>query len=74
KSGGFATMGIDYYDLGMKAAEMAVEILRGADPATMPVQTVPGDEITINQEVLIQLGIDIPERFQVYVQEVEAPE
>lgn len=74
KSGGFATMGIDYFDLGMKAASMAVEVLEGADPATMPIQTVPGDEITINEEVVEILGIEIPERFQGYVQALELPE
>jgi len=74
KSGGFATMGIDYFDLGVKAASMAVEVLEGADPATMPIQTVPGDEITINEEVVEILGISIPERFQGYVQALEPPE
>lgn len=41
KGGGLATLSISYYDLGYKAGEMAVDILKnGADPATMPIEYV----------------------------------
>jgi len=36
--GGLASYGIDYYQLGYQAGEMAVEILKGADPKDMPIQ------------------------------------
>lgn len=63
ESGGLATYGIDYYNLGYKAGQMAVEILNGADPSTMAIQYLPADEceLTVNQTVADELGITIPE-------------
>lgn len=40
KGCGVATLSISYYDIGVRAGEMAVEILRnGADPSTMQIET-----------------------------------
>lgn len=63
--GGLATYGIDYYKLGYKAGEMAVDILQnGTDPATMPIGYLTADqcEMTVNQDtlaVLEGLGLDL---------------
>ncbi len=60
---GLATLSISYYDLGVKAAEMAYEILvNGANPAEMPIEYV-SDGITAkyNPEIAEALGITIPE-------------
>ena len=46
KTGGLATLSISYYDLGVKAGEMAVDILKnGKNPADMPIEFV-SDNIT----------------------------
>ncbi len=61
-AGGLATYGLDYYQLGYIAGEMAVEILtKGADPAKMPVQFLPADkcELTVNEETAAEIGIDL---------------
>lgn len=61
-AGGLATYGIDYYQLGYMAGQMAVEILRdGADPATMPIGYLSADqcELSVNDETAAALGIDI---------------
>ena len=60
---GLATLSISYYDLGVKAAEMAYEILvNGANPAEMPIEYV-SDGITAkyNPEIAEALGITVPE-------------
>lgn len=60
---GVATLSISYYDLGVKAAEMAYDILvNGASPAEMPIQYV-SDGITekYNAEIVEALGITVPE-------------
>lgn len=60
---GLATLSISYYDLGVKAAEMAYEILvNGADPAQMPIGYV-SDGITekYNADIAEALDITIPE-------------
>lgn len=64
EAGFLATYSISYYDLGLKAGEMAFEILvNGADPATTPIFTFDTSNLTlfINQEVADALGIVIPE-------------
>lgn len=61
-AGGLATYGIDYYQLGYMAGQMAVEILRdGTDPATMPIGYLSADqcELSVNDETAAALGIDV---------------
>lgn len=60
--GGLVTYGIDYYELGYKAGEMAVKILtEGAEPAEMPIEYLSSEECTlaVNQETADALGIDV---------------
>ncbi len=60
---GLATLSISYYDLGVKAAEMAYEILvNGANPAEMPIEYVSeGITAKYNAEIAEALGITVPE-------------
>lgn len=60
--GGLATYGINYYELGYKAGQMAVRILtEGADPAEMPIEYLSSEEcaLHVNEDTASQLGIDI---------------
>ncbi len=60
--GGLATYGLDYYQLGYLAGEMAVDILvNGKEPAEMPIQFLPADkcELTVNEETAKAIGIDV---------------
>ena len=62
KEGGFATYGINYYELGYKAGEMAAQILtEGADPAEMPIGYLAAEEcsLMINGDTAETLGIDV---------------
>ena len=57
---GIATMSIDYYDLGYKTGEMAVEILaNGADITTMKIEYTPAEKVSYlyNEEICTELGI-----------------
>lgn len=63
ENGGTATYGLNYYNLGVKTAEMAYEVLaNGADTATMAIQYLPAEELdfTVNEDILAQLGIELP--------------
>ncbi|MFV0343398.1 MAG: ABC transporter substrate binding protein [Anaerocolumna sp.] len=63
EAGGLATYGIDYYQLGLLTGKQAVKILEGtATTAEMPIEYLSADqcELTINEEVAEQLGIEIP--------------
>ena len=57
---GIATMSIDYYDLGYKTGEMAVEILKnGADITQMKIEYTPAEKVSYlyNEEICTELGI-----------------
>lgn len=57
---GIATMSIDYYDLGYKTGEMAVEILKNdADISKMKIEYTPADKVSYlyNEEICKELGI-----------------
>lgn len=59
---GVATYGVDYYSLGVKAGDMAADILiNGADPATMPVATDPNPALVVNEAVAEDIGFTIPQ-------------
>ena len=63
ENGGTATYGLNYYNLGVKTAEMAYEVLaNGADTASMPIGYLPAEELdfTVNEDILSQLGIELP--------------
>ena len=61
--GALATLSISYYDLGVKAGEMAYEILvNGADPAEMPIEFVSeGITPKYNPAIADALGVAVPE-------------
>lgn len=71
-TGGVATLGINYFDLGYQSGLMAAQILRGeAEPATMPIQWADGFSYVVNGDMAEALGITIPERFAAYVRFAE---
>lgn len=58
--GGFAAFGISYYDIGYKAGEMAVQILKGEKkPADLPVQYPESLKLVINKSAAEKQGIKI---------------
>ena len=61
KSGGVATLGLDYYKLGKQSGEMAADILSGkTKPQDMPIQTQKEFNIIINEENAKKIGLTIP--------------
>ena len=61
KSGGVATLALDYYKLGKQSGEMAADILSGkAKPQDMPIQSQKEFTITINEENAKKIGLTIP--------------
>ena len=61
-NGGLVSYSIDYYELGKRAAGMAVEILaNGADPASMAIEHLAAEECTLvkNEETAATLGVDL---------------
>lgn len=59
---GVATYGVDYYQIGVRAAEMAYEILTGKKSVKdIPYEDPSNFELTVNQEVAKSIGFTIPQ-------------
>lgn len=61
EGGAIATLGIDYFQLGYQTGEMAIEILEGADPASMAVQTANDFTYVVNPGAAERMGVEIPQ-------------
>lgn len=58
-NGAFCGYGVNYYNLGLETADMAVEILvNGQSPATLAVRTLADGIITINTETAAAINLD----------------
>lgn len=60
-NGALATEGINYYELGYQTGEMAVEVLNGKEPKSIPLSTLEKTELIINNDTVQKLGITLPE-------------
>lgn len=71
--GGFATVSVDYYELGKQTGAMAAKILKGeAEPSTMPVEMPAKTETAINKVAADALGITVPDKYADVTQEYTA--
>jgi len=62
KSGGLATVGLNYERLGYQTGLMALRVLlEGANPAEMPIESQTDAELSINLTAAQLLGITIPQ-------------
>lgn len=61
---GVAALGIEYYDIGYRAGEMAYEILvNGADITTMPIETASNVSKICTPSRAAKLGVTLPEDY-----------
>jgi putative tryptophan/tyrosine transport system substrate-binding protein len=61
--GGLASFGIDYFTLGQKSAEKAIQILQGKLPSEIPIGKLDQPEelkFVINMDISQQLNLEIP--------------
>lgn len=58
--GALATVGINYYDLGVQTGEMAVKVLRGAKPSTLPVEYQSKISKVVNLKTASVIGLTLP--------------
>ena len=71
RAGGVATLGINYYDLGYQTGEMAVRVLEGESPASMPIEGAKGFDYAVNGEMAKEIGLEIPTYLLDYVMDAK---
>jgi putative tryptophan/tyrosine transport system substrate-binding protein len=54
-----ATMALDFTELGRESAMMVLDVLRGSDPATIPIRTSDQPTIWVNKKMATLLDIDL---------------
>jgi putative ABC transport system substrate-binding protein len=60
ESGGLVSYATDYFSMGKQAARLADQVLGGADPADLPVETSEYF-LTINLKTAQAIGLDVPD-------------
>jgi putative ABC transport system substrate-binding protein len=60
-SGAFLCLGADYYDVGLKAADIAIRIINGGKPAAIPIVSYVPEQLTLNLSLAKEYGIAIPD-------------
>ncbi|ENM5833543.1 ABC transporter substrate-binding protein [Vibrio metoecus] len=59
--GAIASLGFDYYQIGVQTADYVAAILEGKAPGTLDVQVAKGSDLVINKTAADKLGISIPD-------------
>ena len=59
KEGALFTMGLDYYALGKRTGEMAIEILKGKPVSQIPFETSKQMKLYVNSKTAQALGLDV---------------
>jgi putative ABC transport system substrate-binding protein len=59
--GAIGTPGIDYYELGKECGQVAARILRGENPADIPVVKVQMTQLYLNPTAAQRMGVTIPQ-------------
>ncbi|MBU0503664.1 MAG: ABC transporter substrate-binding protein [Candidatus Omnitrophota bacterium] len=66
-------MGADRFQLGELAGRKAAQVLRGGNPAFIPIETLEQYDITINMQTAKDMGLEIPESILKSAKEVIQP-
>lgn len=61
ENGGLATVGLDFYQLGLQTGEFAKKVFEGGDISTMAVEYPKTNNVTVNKDMAEKLGIEIPQ-------------
>ncbi len=59
--GTIAALAVDYREMGVQTADMALRVLQGADTATMPVENLKHLRLHVNLKAAGSMGVTLPE-------------
>ncbi len=60
KRGAIASIGFNYYDIGVQTGEMVVKVLKGANPEDLPVEFANVLRLYINPSAAESMGVTLP--------------
>ncbi len=60
EKGAVAAVGFSYYDLGVEAGKIAARVLKGENPAIIPVAKAPLTDLFVNLGAAKRMGVTIP--------------
>ncbi|MBE3595202.1 MAG: ABC transporter substrate-binding protein [Candidatus Carbobacillus altaicus] len=72
--GAVATYGIDQYKLGVRTGELAVRVLKGEDPGTIPVLIVQDTFLKVNEAAIKGLGLKLSDDLEKEIAAAQANE
>ncbi|BCL69072.1 ABC transporter substrate-binding protein [Vibrio nigripulchritudo ATCC 27043] len=61
EKGAVASLGFDYYQVGVQTADYVAAILEGADPGSLDVKVAKGSDLVVNKSAAEKIGITIPQ-------------
>ena len=61
KRGSLASYGLNYYKLGKQTGEIVAKVIKGANPAETPVETLRDLELFINLKTANKIGLKVPD-------------
>ncbi|WP_047043785.1 ABC transporter substrate-binding protein [Vibrio mexicanus] len=61
EKGAIASLGFDYYQVGVQTADYVVAILQGKQPGALDVKVAQGSDLVVNTSASQSLGITLPE-------------
>jgi putative ABC transport system substrate-binding protein len=59
--GAIASLGFDYYQIGVQTADYVADILNGKAPGSLDVKIAKGSDLVVNKTVADKLGFKIPQ-------------
>lgn len=60
EKGAIASLGFDYYQVGVQTADYVAAILEGAEPGTLDVKVAKGSDLVVNKTAADKIGVTIP--------------
>lgn len=61
EKGAIASLGFDYYQVGVQTADYVAAIIEGAAPGSLDVKVAKGSDLVVNQSAATKLGVVIPQ-------------
>ncbi|MER9316221.1 ABC transporter substrate-binding protein [Mesorhizobium sp. M0659] len=59
--GAIASVGFDYFQVGVQTGEIVVRILKGEKPGDIPVRNASGTDLVVNAKAAAAMGVTVPQ-------------